>query len=82
MHSKNYKNGKVKVVAGESYIELVKFSKNGVEIESIISYGNSEKKESTHFNDQMEMYLNFETKKMTFDKDKIYNNSEKIYNPR
>ena len=82
MHSKNYKDGKVKVVAGESYIELVKFSKNGVEIESVISYGNSEKKESTHFDDQMEMYLNFKTKKMTFDRDKIYNDSEKIYNPR
>ena len=81
MHSKNYKDGKVKVVAGESYIELVKFSKNGVEIESVISYGNSEKKESTHFDDQMEMYLNYKTKKMTFDKDKIYNDSEKIYNP-
>ena len=82
MHSKNYKDGKVKVVAGESYIELVKFSKNGVEIESVISYGNSEKKESTHFDDQMEMYLNFKTKKMTFDRDKIYNESERIYNPR
>ena len=82
MHSKNYKDGKVKVVAGESYIELVKFSRNGVEIESIISYGNSEKKESKHFDDQMEMYLNFKTKKMTFDRDKIYNDAERIYNPR
>ena len=82
MHSKKYKDGKVKVVAGESYIELVKFSKNGVEIESVISYGNSEKKESTHFDDQMEMYLNFKTKKMTFDRDKIYIDSERIYNPR
>ena len=82
MHSKNYKDGKVKVVAGESYIELVKFSKNGVEIESVISYGNSEKEESIHFDDQMEMYLNFKTKKMTFDRDKIYKDSERIYNPK
>ena len=82
MHSRSYRNGKVKVVAGESYIELVKFSKSGVEIESIISYGNSENKESEHFDDQMEMYLNFETKKMTFDKDKIYKESKKIYNPK
>jgi len=82
MHSRSYRNGKVKVVAGESYIELVKFSKSGVEIESIISYGNSENKESEHFDDQMEMYLNFETKKMTFDKDKIYKESKKVYNPK
>ena len=82
MHSKKYKDGKVKVVAGESYIELVKFSKNGVEIESVISYGNSEKKESIHFDDQMEMYLNFKTKKMTFDRDKIYKEAKRIYNPK
>ena len=31
-----YKEGKVKVVAGESYIELVKFTPNGPEIESVI----------------------------------------------
>ena len=82
MHSRSFRNGKVKVVAGESYIELVKFSKSGVEIESIISYGSSENKESEHFDDQMEMYLNFETKKMTFDKDKIYKVSKKVYNPK
>ena len=40
-----------------------------------------EKKESTHFDDQMEMYLDFKTK-TTFDRDKIYNESENIYNPR
>ena len=33
-----------KVVSGESYIELVKFTKEGVEIESIISYGSSDHK--------------------------------------
>ena len=42
MSSVPYKDGKVKVVAGESYIELVKFTAEGPEIESVISYGSSD----------------------------------------
>ena len=40
MSSVPYKDGKVKVVAGESYIELVG-TPDGPEIESVISYGSS-----------------------------------------
>ena len=39
MASIPYKEGKVKIVSGESYIELVRFTKEGPEIESVISYG-------------------------------------------
>ena len=35
MSSKYYKNGKVRVVSGESYIELVEFTPEGPKIESI-----------------------------------------------
>ncbi len=66
----------------KNYSDHVLIMKDGIEIESVMSYGNSEKKESTHFDDQMEMYLNFKTKKMTFDRDKIYIDSESIYHPR
>ena len=76
-----YKDGKVKVVAGESYIELVKFTPEGPEIESVISYGSSDHPDSPHYNDQMELYTQFKTKKMTFDKEKIYANAERIYHP-
>ena len=37
MAARPYKDGRVKVVSGESYIELVKFTKNGPEIESVLS---------------------------------------------
>lgn len=82
MSSKPYKNGKVKVVSGESYIELVKFTKAGPEIESVISYGSSDHPNNPHFSDQMELYSKFETKKMTLDKDQIYAEAEKIYHPK
>ena len=77
-----YKEGMRKVVSGESYIELVKFTKKGVEIESIISYGSSDNKQSKHFNDQMEYYANQKTKKMTFDKREIYKKANKVYHPK
>ncbi len=77
-----YKDGKVKVVAGESYIELVKFTPDGPEIESVISYGSSDHPDSPHYGDQMELYTQFKTKKMTFDKATIYANAERIYHPQ
>ena len=77
-----YKDGKVKVVAGESYIELVKFTPEGPEIESVISYGSSDHPDSPHYGDQMELYTQFKTKKMTFEKETIYANAERIYHPQ
>ena len=82
MSSVPYKDGKVKVVAGESYIELVKFTPEGPEIESVISYGSSDHPDNPHYGDQMELYTQFKTKKMTFDKETIYNNAERIYHPK
>ena len=82
MRGVDYKDGKIKITHGESYIELVKFVDGKVEIESVISYGSSDHEDSPHYNDQMEMYSKFETKKMTFSKEEIYKNSKKIYNPK
>ncbi len=82
MSSVPHKDGKVKVTAGESYIELVKFTPAGPEIESVISYGSSDHPDSPHYADQMELYTQFKTKKMTFDKATIYANAERIYHPQ
>jgi len=35
-----------------------------------------------HYGDQMELYTQFKTKKMTFDKETIYANAERIYHPK
>ena len=68
MAARPYKDGKVKVVSGESYIELVRFTASGPEIESVISYGSSDRPESPNItHDQMELYAQFKTKKMTLD---------------
>ena len=74
-------NGTFRSVSGESYIMLVQYSDSGVEIETVLPYGNSNNNKSPHYTDQMKLYINKKTKKMTLDKDKIYNEAESIYNP-
>ena len=82
MNASKYKDGKVQVTHGESYIQLVKFSSKGTQIESITSYGSSDNIESPHYNDQMEKYSKFQTKKMSFDRDWVLKNSKRVYNPK
>lgn len=82
MYSQPYKHGRFKAYAGESYIQLVRFTKDSVEIETVNAYGASNKPESPHYNDQMELYTNQKTKKMTLNKDLIFKEAEKIYHPR
>ena len=81
MSSTPYKDGRRKVTQGESYIGLVRFSKDGPQLESVISYGNSDNPESDHYSDQMDLYSRFETKKMIFNKEEIYKEAKKVYNP-
>ncbi len=78
----NYKKGRLKVASGESYIMLVQYSKEGVEIETILPYGNSNNEESPHYTDQMKMFVNKETKAMTLNKEKIFEEAVKVYNPK
>ena len=82
MNANKHKEGKIRVTHGESYIQFAKFSKNETEIESIISYGSSDHEDSEHYSDQMHIYKNFGTKKMSFDKETNYKNAKKIYNPK
>ena len=77
-----YKDGKIKITHGESYISLVKFKDEKVEIETIMSYGSSDNPNSKHYNDQMDLYSKFKTKKMSLDKDEVYKKGVKVYNPK
>ena len=81
MVSTKYKDGKRRVFAGESYIVYIRFNEDGPTIESVISYGNSEVPESKHYDDQMKLYQNFKLKKVSMNKEEIYKNASKIYNP-
>ena len=82
MKGTKYKDGKIKITHGESYISLVKFKDEEVEIETIMSYGSSDNPDSKHYNDQMDLYSKFKTKKMSLDKGEVYKKGVKVYNPK
>lgn len=76
------KNGRLKSIGGDGLIMFVRFAKDGLpKIETINMYGASSHPESKHFDDQVEMYLQQKTKRMTLDKKEVYKNAEKIYHP-
>ncbi|CAN5257275.1 acylase [soil metagenome] len=82
MRSIPYKNGMVKGEQGESYIELIKFTRDGPVIESINCYGASNRPGSPHYDDQMELFTQQKTKPMTLNKEQVYREAERVYHPR
>ncbi len=76
------KDGTLAPWSGESYIMLVKMGKDGPEIETVNAFGASNKKDSPHYTDQMEMFTNEKLKPMTLDKKEIFENAQKIYSPQ
>ena len=77
-----YKNGRFRVFVGDSYIMLVRFTKDGPEIHTVSPYGASNKPDSPHYTDQMQLYANKQTKPMTLNKAEVYKKAEKIYHPQ
>jgi acyl-homoserine-lactone acylase len=83
MRSVPYKNGMVKGVHGDGYVELVRFPKEGLPIiESVNAFGASSKKDSPHYTDQMEMSTHQKTKPMSLKKEDVYKNAERVYHPQ
>ena len=82
MYSKTQKDGRRKLRVGESYIEMVRYSENGVEIETVNAYGAAAKPGHPHSTDQMEMFANQQLKKMTLNKEEIMKSAKKIYHPK
>ena len=78
-----FKDGKLKSIGGDGLIMFVRFPKEGLPIiETVNMYGASADPGSKHFNDQVDMYLHQQTKKMTLDKATVYKNAERIYHPQ
>lgn len=82
MYSAPYENGKRKGVAGESYIQLVRYQKDQLpKIESVINYGASNHPKSLHYADQAPLFLDLRLKPMTLDKQEVLKNAVKVYHP-
>ena len=78
----SYRDGMVKAVSGDSYIMLIRYGDDQVEIETVLPYGANSHANSPHYTDQMHMYVNHQRKKMSLDKDVIIGNAIKIYHPK
>jgi acyl-homoserine-lactone acylase len=81
MESEPWKDGQVRGRQGDSYIELVRFTKDGPIIESVNCYGASNKIGNKHYDDQMELFVQQKTKPMSLKKEEVYKTAEKIYHP-
>jgi acyl-homoserine-lactone acylase len=82
MYSTPQSNGRWRGQAGESYIELVRFERGKLPvIESINCFGASNRPESPHYADQMELFLQLKTKPMTLDKIQVLQEAVRKYHP-
>lgn len=77
-----HKNGTYKAEAGETYIELVQFTKNGPIIETISPYGTSNEEGNKHYDDQMELFVQQKCKKMSMNYAEIVKEKESEYHPQ
>ncbi|MEX1238101.1 MAG: penicillin acylase family protein [Cyclobacteriaceae bacterium] len=81
MYSMPSENGRRRGAIGDCYIAFAKFTPTGPEIETINCYGASNRKDSPHYDDQMELFQKQQTKKMTLNRDEVYMNAKAIYHP-
>jgi acyl-homoserine-lactone acylase len=82
MYSTPQKDGRFKVTGGESYIQLVRFPKNGLPIiETVNCYGSSGNASSPHYTDQMEMFMQQRRRTVTLDKELVLKTAQRIYQP-
>jgi hypothetical protein len=80
-YGQSYGKGQISINAGDSYILLAKFTKDGPVIRSIAPYGSSNTPGAKHYTDQMNMYVHEQTKEESLSKDWAYKHAEKIYHP-
>jgi len=82
IYSRPQKDGTIRPYVGDSYVQLVRFSSDGPEIESIHAYGASAKSGKDHYTDQMPLFAKQQLKPMTLDRETIFREAKRIYHPR
>ncbi len=75
------KDGTLKAYVGENITMFIEFGVDKISMESIVPYGSSNKKESKHFDDQMEMFTNQKLKKVSIYEYEILPTIVKTYHP-
>lgn len=76
-----WKKGRRRSYTGDSYIQFVRFTKTGVELETAQPYGSSNRPDSPHYADQVPLFLSQKTKPMRLDKAWVLDHAERTYHP-
>jgi len=82
MTSEETKDGILRAQNGDTFIMFAKFSKKGNSYECVVPYGESRRKNNPHLTDQMELYSQQKTKKITLNKDEVLQTATRIYHPQ
>ena len=81
MSTRKDKKGREVAYQGESYIMMVRFTNDGPIIETVNAYGASNRADSPHFTDQMELFVNQRLKPMSLSREDVQKNAERVYHP-
>ncbi len=81
VYSQKRDDGKLPMFVGDGLVQIVKFTKNGPEIETISPYGASNKPNGKHYTTQMKMFVAEQMKPMSLNKDEVYRNASEVYHP-
>ena len=82
MYGKKQDDGTYRVVAGESYIQMVRFKSGELPIiETINAYGSSAEPDSPHYTDQMGLFADQKLKSMTLSLSEVQSTSVTSYHP-
>lgn len=76
------RKGHFRMVSGDGYIQIARYSPDGVELETVNAYGASSRPGCDHYDDQMELFVREQTKTMTLDKEAVLRNASRIYPPK
>lgn len=74
-------DGRNRMRAGDGYVQLTQFTKDGPIIQSINAFGSSSFADSQHSTDQMAPFAKHELKKMSLNKAEVYKHAKRIYHP-
>jgi acyl-homoserine-lactone acylase len=75
-------SGRVRSAQGESHIILARFGPQGLpQLETVNCFGASNRPDSPHYTDQMELFRQQKTKPMTLDKEAVLKEAKRVYKP-
>ena len=82
-YNEEWKDGRYKPWVADSYVHFVKWKDGKItNMETLHPFGASARPDSPHYTDQMQLYADMGTKKMTLDKATIMAEAESIYHPK